>query len=85
MSWIKNHRELEGYEIPYFHWILRDFILQLNDKLGKELTSNEYLEHCWAPLPVNTLTRTTANEINRKIRLEPLYRPSSNAEGAALW
>jgi hypothetical protein len=28
---------------PKFYWILRDFALQLIDKNGREITSDEYL------------------------------------------
>ena len=31
--------------MPHFIWVLRDFGLKLEDKDGKTLTSNEYLEH----------------------------------------
>lgn len=36
--------EISEY-FPSFLWIIRDFALQLVDKEGRSMTSQEYLEH----------------------------------------
>ena len=37
---------MEGKEKTRFVWVLRDFALQLVDKYGIEMTSDEYLRQC---------------------------------------
>ena len=46
-----NYRIKSDYS-PKFIWALRDFALQLIDKNGDEMTSNEYLEQCLEETPL---------------------------------
>ena len=40
-------QDLEGandLNLPFFHWIIRDFTLELSDTLGYPITEKQYLE-----------------------------------------
>ena len=41
---LKSHRNEACSYFPAFHWILRDFTLQLEDANGNQISSREYLE-----------------------------------------
>lgn len=45
---INNHVQADeqvlSYYAPKFIWLLRDFVLEMRDPRGKQLTSNQYLE-----------------------------------------
>lgn len=34
-----------GYYTPKFLWILRDFVLDVQDKFGKKINSKDYLDN----------------------------------------
>jgi len=42
----KINSKMDGTQIsiPKFTWVLRDFVLEMKDAKGKELSENEYLE-----------------------------------------
>ena len=42
----KSQSDLYSQYFPRFIWAVRDFCLQLVDKEGKQITSNQYLEDC---------------------------------------
>lgn len=48
---------------PSFLWVLRDFMLELKDINGNEMTSSAYLEDCLAPIK----GRTDKNELRQTI------------------
>ena len=34
------------YHMPRFMWLLRDFMLELQDDRGRSISANQYLENC---------------------------------------
>lgn len=53
---------------PKFIWVLRDFALQLVDKTGQEITSDEYLEQCLEESTATTQEARKKNEIRKAIK-----------------
>ena len=56
-----------AYYIPQFLWVLRDFVLNIQDKKGNPISAQEYLE---IALSQNTVSQS--NQIRRSsVRIEP--------------
>lgn len=41
----QGNESLIGYYTPKFLWVLRDFVLEVQDRFGRKITSKEYLEN----------------------------------------
>lgn len=49
-------------------WVLRDFALQLVNKNGREMSSNDYLEQCLEEVQSSNPDTKKKNEIRRAIK-----------------
>jgi hypothetical protein len=58
--------------MPKFMWLLRDFVLEINDDKGRKLSPNEYLESCL--LEQNKQVRTTESARNIRRALTNYFR-----------
>jgi hypothetical protein len=53
---------------PKFIWAIRDFCLQLVDKEGKSISSNQYLEECLSQTTSSSLEGNSKNEIRKILK-----------------
>jgi len=72
---------------PSFIWVLRDFTLLLEDKTGRPITPDEYLENMLSPVPTGIRGAEEKNRVRETIRscflrrsCVPLVRPVESEE-----
>ena len=53
---------------PKFVWVLRDFTLQLIDRNGNDMNSNQYLEGCLEEIPSKNPETKRKNQIRKAIK-----------------
>jgi hypothetical protein len=53
---------------PAFLWLLRDFYLDLEDKMGNPITPSDYLESALAPVPGDSVSVQSKNTIRSSIK-----------------
>ena len=63
-----QEKDSECWSLPFFHWIIRDFTLELMDNCGYPITESQYLENSLEEQKGLTETIENKNKVRRRFK-----------------